>query len=220
RWRIRTAGVRQRETPFHVDHEAELRRQLRLQRRAEQRSGSIGCEVCVAGRCQGCMECWPCDSRWGFTMRILPAFFASGEDFLRDYRAAAPEFDGPAVLIRTKTELPVGADVMLEVHLPGLPNRVRMVGQVAGPGPGYRGVWVVLQAEDRPSLDFVVAHARKFIGTAVARHHERYPVTLPCDWRVTGGQARVLSTTEDLSAGGAFVRAFVPPEIGTELTVE
>ena len=153
-------------------------------------------------------------------MRILPAFFASGEDFLRDYRAAAPEFDGPALLIRTKTEFPVGADVMLEVHLPGLPNRVRMVGQVAGPGPGYRGVWVVLQADDRPSLDFVVAHARKFIGTAVARHHERYPVTLPCDWRVVGGQSRVMSTTEDLSAGGAFVRAFVPPEIGTELTVE
>jgi Tfp pilus assembly protein PilZ len=153
-------------------------------------------------------------------MRILPAFFASGEDFLRDYRAAAPEFDGPAVHIRTKTEFTVGADVMLEVHLPGLPNRVRMVGQVAGPGPGYRGVWVVLQADDRPSLDFVVAHARKFVGTAVARHHERYPVTLPCDWRVTGGQARVLSTTEDLSAGGAFVRAFVPPEIGTDLTVE
>lgn len=153
-------------------------------------------------------------------MRILPAFFASGEDFLRDYRAAAPEFDGPAVLIRTKTELAPGADVMLEVHLPTLPNRVRMVGQVAGPGPGNRGVWVVLQADDRPSLDFVVAHARKFIGTAVARHHERYPLMLPCDWRVTGGQARVLSTTEDLSAGGAFVRAFAPPEIGTEVTVE
>src|SRR4030095_51815 len=72
----------------------------------------------------------------GFDMRILPAFFASGEDFLRDYRAAAPELDGPAMLSRTRGEYTVGEDVMIEVDLPGLPNRVRLVGQIAGPGPG------------------------------------------------------------------------------------
>ena len=153
-------------------------------------------------------------------MRILPAFFASGEDFLRDYRAAAPEFDGPALLYRTRGEYTVGEDVMIEVNLPGLPNRVRLVGQIAGPGPSGNGVWVCMSLDDRPSLDFVVAQARKFGGAAVARHHDRFPLALPCDWRVTGGTSRVLSTTEDVSAGGAFVRALAPPTIGTELTVE
>jgi Tfp pilus assembly protein PilZ len=151
-------------------------------------------------------------------MRIVPAFFASGEEFLRDYRAAAPEFDGPALLLRTKIPFAVGEDVVVEVGLPRLPNRVRVVGQIAGPGPGGRGVWVVMPGDDRPSLDFVVAHARKFVGSAIPRHHERFPVTLPCDWRVTG-QERVASTTEDLSAGGAFVRALAPPEVGKELTI-
>jgi Tfp pilus assembly protein PilZ len=153
-------------------------------------------------------------------MRIVPAFFASGEEFLRDYRAAAPEFDGPALLLRTKTPFAVGEEVVVEVGLPKLPNRVRVVGQIAGPGPGGRGVWAVMPGDDRPSLDFLVAHARKFVGSAIPRHHERFPVTLPCDWRVTGGSQRVMSTTEDLSAGGAFVRAFAPPVVGTDLTVE
>ncbi len=153
-------------------------------------------------------------------MRIVPAFFASGGDFLRDYRAAEPEFDGPALLCRTRSEFGVGEDVMVEVGLPGLPNRVRLVGQVGGPGPGGSGVWVVMSIDDRPSLDFVVAQARKFGGAAIARHHERFPITLPCDWQIEGGSARVLSTTEDVSAGGAFVRALAPPVVGTPVKVE
>jgi uncharacterized protein (TIGR02266 family) len=153
-------------------------------------------------------------------MRILPAFFRSGEDFLRDYRASAPEFDGPALHYRTRGEYTVGEDVVVEVNIPRLPNRVQLLGQVAGPGPGGRGVWLVMSQDDRPSLDFVVAQARKFGGAAVARHHDRFPLALPCDWRVSGGATRVMSTTEDVSAGGAFVRALAPPEVGTELTVE
>jgi uncharacterized protein (TIGR02266 family) len=153
-------------------------------------------------------------------MRILPAFFASGEEFLRDYRAADPEFDGPALLFRTRGEYSVGEDVMLEVVMPKLPNRIRLVGQVAGPGPNGNGVWVVTSLDARPSLDFVVAHARKFGGNAVARHHDRFPLSLSCDFRVAGDALRVMSMTEDLSAGGAFVRAFAPPDVGTELTVE
>jgi Tfp pilus assembly protein PilZ len=151
-------------------------------------------------------------------MRILPAFFASGEDFLRDYRAAAPEFDGPALLCRTRGEYAPGEDVMVEVDLPRLPNRIRLVGQIAGPGPG--GTWVVMSLAHRPSLDFVVGHARKFGGPAVRRHHDRFPIQLPCAFRLSGGASRVLTSTDDLSAGGAFVRAFSPPDVGTELTVE
>jgi Tfp pilus assembly protein PilZ len=151
-------------------------------------------------------------------MRILPAFFASGEDFLRDYRAAAPEFDGPALLCRTRCEYAPGEDVIVEVVLPRLPNRICVAGEVAGPGPG--GTWVVVSTQHRASLDFVVAHARQFGGDAIRRHHDRFPVHLPCHVRVDGADVRIASTTQDLSAGGAFVRTHLPLPVGTELTME
>jgi Tfp pilus assembly protein PilZ len=150
-------------------------------------------------------------------MRILPAYFAGSDEFLAAYRSEAPEFDGPALAVRTRMELAVGEHVLAEIALPRLPNREHLRAEVAGPGPDGEGVWLIIAREDRAALDFIVATAHRQAGRAVTRHHERYPVALPCDWQVAGDKTRVLSLTEDLSAGGVFVRAFAPPEIGSEI---
>jgi hypothetical protein len=153
-------------------------------------------------------------------MRILPAYFTSGEEFLRDFQPAAPEFDGPALALRTRIEAVTGEHVLVELAVPRLPNRELLRAEVAGPGPGGIGVWLVFSAADRATLDFAVATARKSAARGIPRSHERYPIALPCDWQISGDRTRILSTTEDVSAGGAFVRAYAPPEIGTELVVE
>jgi Tfp pilus assembly protein PilZ len=152
-------------------------------------------------------------------MRILPAYFARSEEFLAAYQPERPEFDGPALVVRTRTDLRQGEHVLLEVAMPRLPNREHLRAEVAGPGPDGVGVWVVIAPADWAALGFIVASARKLTKRVITRHHERYPVTLPCDWQVAGETTRILSTTEDLGAGGVFVRAYAPPEIGTEVVV-
>ncbi len=47
------------------------------------------------------------------------------------------------------------------------------------------------------------------------RRHARRPSNLAVDWRPFGSQVGHISALSDLSAGGAFVRAAYPREVGS-----
>jgi PilZ domain-containing protein len=52
------------------------------------------------------------------------------------------------------------------------------------------------------------------------RVHPRAPLSLNIDWRVFGRAVRRVSTTVDLSRGGAFVSTSEPTPAGTPLVME
>jgi uncharacterized protein (TIGR02266 family) len=151
-------------------------------------------------------------------MRILSAWFESGADFLKAYNET---IGAGALYYDTVAELTVGEQVLVEVRFPGLPNRVLVRGKVFSVDLQKNGVWISFLSEDQETRDFIVDLARGDITveTKVHRRHQRYPIEIPVDWKADDSDDVFISCTEDLSAGGAFVRTLSPPPIGTPVAL-
>jgi Tfp pilus assembly protein PilZ len=148
-------------------------------------------------------------------MRILTACFESGEEFLASYWEPAHEGDPPEIHVHTRTDLDARESVVLDVRLPGLPNRELLRGRVSR--RTEFGVWVAVDVGERDTLAFLAAHAAAPgpRPEMVSRNYERYPLALPCEIEVTGEGERRSAVTVDLSGGGAFVTSFEPPAVGS-----
>jgi hypothetical protein len=145
-------------------------------------------------------------------MRIVTAMFKTGEQFLRAY--------GQSTLrLATRMELTPGEPVVLDVRLPGLPNPELLRATVQAPVP--EGFALAIAPGEEATLDFLVKHAQRPIDRPelVTRQFERFPLELPCAWRVVGRWDKVPSSTTDLSSGGAFVRTADPPPVGTPVVL-
>lgn len=151
-------------------------------------------------------------------MRILSAWFESGADFLKSY---SDQIGAGAIYYPTIAELTVGEQVLVEVRFPALPTRVLVRGKVFSIDLQKNGVWISFVSEDAETRDFIVDVARGDITveTRVLRHHQRYPIEVPVDWKANDSDDVFISSTEDLSAGGAFVRTLSPPPIGTPVAL-
>jgi Tfp pilus assembly protein PilZ len=149
-------------------------------------------------------------------MRLITASFGSSQDFLASYSTA---HDGGALFYRTRMDLRNSEQVVVEVEFPGLPNRALMRAEVAGFDAHGQGVWLHFLKEAAATRDFVLEAARGDDLKARSRNHRRFPLTVPCNWQIPGTPDRVLSYTDDLGAGGAFVRTAAPPAVGTEVTL-
>jgi Tfp pilus assembly protein PilZ len=147
-------------------------------------------------------------------MRLLTLAFASPSEFL----AHSAEIHGHVLLFaRTKTEAPVGESLLIEIAFPGLPNRVLL--RAAVKEHKGQGLWLVIDPADQSTADFVISLAHGEIEIkAVERSHGRFPASLPVAYKLAGGGEAVTSTVEDLSTGGAFIRAESSPAVGS--TVE
>jgi len=151
-------------------------------------------------------------------MRILSAWFESGADFLNSYNET---IGAGAIYYPTIAELTVGEQVLIEVRFGALPNRMLVRGKVFSIDLQKNGVWLSFLSEDQETRDFIVDVARGDITveTKIHRKHQRYPIEIPVDWKATDSDDVFISCTEDLSAGGAFVRTLSPPPIGTPVAL-
>jgi uncharacterized protein (TIGR02266 family) len=151
-------------------------------------------------------------------MRILSAWFESGEEFLKSYNES---IGAGAIYYPTIAELTVGEQVLVEVRFPSLPNRMLVRGKVFSIDLQKSGVWLSFLSEDQETRDFIVDVARGDITVEkkIHRKHQRYPLEIPVDWKATDSDDVFISCTEDLSAGGAFVRTLSPPPIGTPVAL-
>src|SRR5262245_66584968 len=109
-------------------------------------------------------------------MRLLTCAFASPAEFLNCYSVESSE---GVLYCRTRSELAVGEDIVVEVSFPGLPNRSLMRGSVAATKRG-RGLWIRLHAGDAHSRDFLVRLARGERAPAdqLERSYRRIPGAL------------------------------------------
>jgi uncharacterized protein (TIGR02266 family) len=151
-------------------------------------------------------------------MRILSAWFDSGEEFLESYDES---IGAGAIYYPTIAELTVGEQVLIEVRFPPLPNRMLVRGKVFSTDLQTNSAWLSFLSEDSETRDFIVDVARGDITveTTVHRKHQRYPLEIPVDWKATDSEDVFISCTEDLSAGGAFVRTLSPPPVGTPVAL-
>lgn len=145
-------------------------------------------------------------------MRLVTLAFATKEEFLAAYHPS----DGGSLSTRTRTDASIGEEVLIEISFPGLPNRALVRAVVMGIAFEH-GLRFAFSAADVTTRDFLLAVAR---GEATVqtthRDHARFPAHLKATWNVRGAAPRA-TTLEDVSAGGAFVRADDPPAVATEV---
>ncbi len=147
-------------------------------------------------------------------MRLLTLPFASPANFMAHYSEAR---SNGAVFYRSRMDLDVGEEVVMEISFGGLPNRILARGEVLTAEPTL-GFWIGFHKDEAQSRDFLVALAKEeeVDSEAVERSYERFPANLPVDYSY-GGITHRASLTEDLGAGGVFVRSQEPPPVGTNL---
>ena len=152
-------------------------------------------------------------------MRLLTLAYATADEFLASYH----DSDGGTVSVQTRTDGTIGEQLLVEVSFPGLPNRALLRATVTSITFEH-GLRFAVDEADATTRDFLLSIARgDNIVVGAQRDHARFPSVLRAHW-TSGGAAGGGDTTivEDLSAGGAFVQALHPPEVGApiELTIE
>jgi len=147
-------------------------------------------------------------------MRLVTLHFPSSEEFLAAYHPA----DGGTLSTKTRTDGNIGEDILVEINFPALPNRVLVRAQVIGIAFEH-GLRFAFAPDETTTRDFLLAIARGELSVATAhRGHTRFPSALHASWSVGGGDGHA-TLVDDLSAGGAFVRATEPPTVGDEVTL-
>lgn len=142
-------------------------------------------------------------------MRVLRARYRTGEEFLRHYQ---PAFSTGGLFFPTRSVLPVGEPVVVEVRFPQLANKTMIRGQVAWCRSGQHrtklraGLGIEFQSSEGRRRDFLLAVARGQERQVVVRRHRRLPVTLRAEWRRLQERKIHPGTVEDIGPGGAFVR--------------
>lgn len=148
-------------------------------------------------------------------MRLVTLAYATADEFLDSYDAR----DGGTISVRTRTDGTIGERLLVEISFPGLPNRALLRAMVTSLTFEH-GLRFVIDEADASTRDFLLAIARgDNVIVGAHRDHERFPTTLRAHWSLVGASHQRQETTvvEDLSAGGAFVQATNPPEVGAEV---
>jgi len=149
-------------------------------------------------------------------MELVSVHFDTANDFLASYSEANGK---PALFYDTRRDdLVPGQALLAEIDFPGLPNHALVRSVVGEVVPNGATLW--LSPQDYPALRFAVEFALGNIEVqrTYPRSHARIPAALPIDCRIEGDSpAWVASQTEDLSAGGVFIRSNQSPSIGSRV---
>ncbi len=146
-------------------------------------------------------------------MRLITLAFASSDELLSAYHPA----DGGSLSTRTRTDATIGEKVLIELSFPGLPNRALVRALVVGIAFEH-GLRFAFDPADATTRDFCLAVAQGELRVEKVMHrgHDRFPSSLHASWALGGGATHP-TMVDDLSVGGAFVRAEQPPGVGDEV---
>jgi Tfp pilus assembly protein PilZ len=150
-------------------------------------------------------------------MRILTAHYLDSADFLGAYN---PDYEGGALFYPTRMPLFSGEAAIVDIRLPGVPNPTLARVQVRHVDSRRGGAWLSFDPEDAPTRDFLLGVARGRIEVRlIPRKTSRFPVEMQVDWQVGDSDDLYISSTDDVSWGGIFVRTLTPPPVGTPVSV-
>jgi Tfp pilus assembly protein PilZ len=156
-------------------------------------------------------------------MHIIKVRFRSLTDFQKHYD---PELPNGGLFSPTTTHFEPGDEIVLELNVDGLPNKVMIRGLVKWWRPALprlrvrAGALVEFAPEEQAKRDFVKAYLEGTPKAARKRRHTRLPVHIPVRYR----RAEVADFREaglsEISIGGALLRTDEVLEIGSEVIIE
>jgi Tfp pilus assembly protein PilZ len=156
-------------------------------------------------------------------MQILKVRYRTNREFLDAYQG---DLTGGGLFCPTTTPLDPGSDVVCELTIPALPNKVLIRGQVRSWRPALprlrvrAGAVVEFVPEEAEKRNFVVETVRGLREPGPRRRHTRLPVELPVQWRILGTADYASGGLSEISVGGALLRAGSLLPLNTEIIIE
>jgi Tfp pilus assembly protein PilZ len=156
-------------------------------------------------------------------MLILKTRFRNKSEFLEAYNEDLPN---GGLFCPTTRVLQENDEVVVEVHFPGLPNKMMLRGQVvwwrsALPRLRVRaGAMVTFLEEERDKRDFILRSAEGDSQNAIKRRHPRIPVELEVRWKAGDDSDFRKALLRDISIGGALLVTEEQLQPGDDVVVE
>ena len=156
-------------------------------------------------------------------MQILKVRFRTNVEFQEHYQ---PELPNGGLFCPTTAPLPVGAPVIVELSVPGLPNKVLIRGAVRGWRPALprlrvrAGATVEFAAEEADKRAFIVDTIAGDRAPSARRRHTRLPVAVPVRYRTNEGADFLEAGLTEISVGGALLSTATPLPIDTDVILE
>jgi Tfp pilus assembly protein PilZ len=156
-------------------------------------------------------------------MQILKVRYRTNREFLEAYQT---DLGGGGLFCPTTTPLSSGMEVICELTIPALPNKVLIRGHVKSWRPALprlrvrAGAVVEFVPEEHEKRNFIVETVRGQRKPGPKRKHTRLPVELPVKWRIVGTADYTEGGLSEISVGGALLRAGSLLPLGTEVIIE
>jgi Tfp pilus assembly protein PilZ len=157
-------------------------------------------------------------------MRIVKVRYRTNREFLDAYQSDLPL---GGLFCPTTTPLTAENEVVCELTIPALPNKVLIRGHVRSWRPATprlrirAGAIVEFSPEEKEKRDFIVDTVRGLRQPPAKRRHTRLPVELQVEYRVIGTAAPVHGGLSEISIGGALLSTGETKlELGTEVVIE
>jgi Tfp pilus assembly protein PilZ len=156
-------------------------------------------------------------------MHILKVRCRTAAEFLEGF---SRDLANGGFFCPTTVLLKPGDEVIVEMNVPGLPNKVLIRGTVKWWRPALprlrvrAGALVEFDTEERDKRDFILGTLEGTRQPARRRRHTRIPVNIPVRYRPA--KTAEFRTTElrEISVGGAVIRTPEPLTVGSEIILE
>ena len=156
-------------------------------------------------------------------MRILRVRFRTNRELLEAWHDDQPQ---GGLFCPTTAPIQAGADVLCELSIPAIPNKVLIRGRVVSWRPALprqrrrAGALIAWVEDEATKAAFVIETVRGERPAPARRRHLRLPVAMSVRWKPDGEPHYQPADLSEISEGGALLRADLPIPLGTELVVE
>lgn len=156
-------------------------------------------------------------------MEILKVRFRTNEEFESNYDEELPN---GGLFCPTTTPLEDEQQVIVELSVPALPNKVLIRGHVRSWRPALprlrvrAGAVVEFDASEAEKRDFVLETLAGTRGPSPRRRHTRLPVQVPVRYRLSDDAEMHESYLTEISVGGAMLNTAEPLELDIDVILE
>ena len=156
-------------------------------------------------------------------MEILKVRYRTTDEFRAEF---AKDSGFAALFCPTTTPLTPGEEVIVELSVPALPNKVMIRGKVQSWRPALprlrvrAGALVEFADDEREKREFVVATVEGKRAPTLRRRHARLPVELAVRYRIPSSTDQSSAELSEISVGGALLKTPSPLPLGCEVIVE
>jgi Tfp pilus assembly protein PilZ len=156
-------------------------------------------------------------------MLILKVRFRTNAEFEEQYQH---ELNNGGLFCPTTSEVEVGTEVVIELSVPALPNKVLIRGQVNSWRPALprlrvrAGAIVEFLKEESEKKDFLLGTIRGDLDAPTKRKHSRLPVEIAVRYRTTESADMLDCLLSEISVGGAMLATSEPLPLETDVILE